>query len=100
MPEYQVLCEQCGPSRISYQEYMRQLTNVYSRWKCPVCEQEAEWDDFYGELVERTGEFHAGEYVSFHRETYHLKAFRSHEEAQAHGDRVFLILSDGIEEVL
>jgi hypothetical protein len=99
MEMYQVICHCCGKVLLSMQEYLRQLGDANEVWRCPLCSCRAEFDDLYAEASERRHEFAVGQYVSFHRETYKLVGFETVEAAKAHGDRVFLILSDGIEEV-
>jgi len=40
-----VICENCGKQGLSEVEYHNQMMRPDSTWRCPVCRQEAEWDD-------------------------------------------------------
>jgi predicted RNA-binding Zn-ribbon protein involved in translation (DUF1610 family) len=49
-PEYAaVICPNCGRVKISYKEYMKQLTAADSLWKCPNCIRPARFDQRYYE---------------------------------------------------
>lgn len=45
--EHRVYCRQCGPQFISTDNYRRQLGNPDAFWKCPVCGEDANFDDDY-----------------------------------------------------
>lgn len=53
---YRVWCKKCGPQFLSKTEYQRQMNNVNSRWKCPVCYCPSVWDDSWFEESELNNE--------------------------------------------
>lgn len=40
-----VICPQHGKQGLTREDYFKQMSNPDARWKCPVCHDEAEWDD-------------------------------------------------------
>jgi hypothetical protein len=50
---YRVICHYnpfggvgCGPSYLTYEEYLNQMSHPNSTWRCPKCgAYDAEWDD-------------------------------------------------------
>jgi len=45
-----VICRSCGRQTISYDNYSAQMDRPDSYWRCPICNDEAEFDDAYYEM--------------------------------------------------
>lgn len=42
---YGVHCTRCGPQGLSSEEYNRQMNKPDNLWVCPLCGDDAWWDD-------------------------------------------------------
>lgn len=40
-----VICQDHGTQCLEEDNYLAQLSRPDSTWRCPICRQEAEWDD-------------------------------------------------------
>lgn len=48
---YAVICPEHGKQPLNAYEYDRQMNRPNSKWTCPVCREEALWDDEHYERM-------------------------------------------------
>lgn len=48
-PYARVVCVNCGPKPLTEEQYTDQISNPWKTWRCPNCNDDADFDDTYFE---------------------------------------------------